>query len=544
MLGELIVMGVFLWFLLFLFEQATDLLDSWRDQRRVERPPVPQSRPHARKPPAPRSRPLAEKPPVVSKEQFDELLQAAAVAVSWKADCERAVAEAVERGRWFDREAKEVLESRRPDKGLLKKVTELRVLHRFTDAEQEAMRFLSSDLGRLVASTNQKIEANELLHRKSFFQSIEKTPLTEEQAKAVVCYDNRVHVVAAAGSGKTSVMVARAAYGISRGFVQPSEVLLLAFNTAAAAELEERVKTRFDAAGIASAGVKASTFHSLGLSVIGQASGKKPRLAPWVETEAAATKKILTIVQNLGEEDPSFLDKWNLYRLVYAGAPLDVDGVPPNKYDPDKKASGYSNLEGTIVRSYGEVMISNWLFLNGVNYEYERPYQVDTADVDHSYHPDFYYPDIDVWHEHWGLDRHGNPPKAWTNYRDGMKWKRKIHRQYNTTLIESTYDEIVNRGGLEALGKELTQRGIDLDFNPNRIPPNHPAPSDEALARVIRVFMAHVKSNSLTKADIQDRLQQGFGHLRGSRAEAFLSIYWRIHDAWNAELQSKQYHDF
>ena len=43
-----------------------------------------------------------------------------------------------------------------------------------------------------------------------------------------MCFDNRVQVLAAAGSGKTSVMVARAAYAVSRGFVAPGRILLLA----------------------------------------------------------------------------------------------------------------------------------------------------------------------------------------------------------------------------------------------------------------------------------------------------------------------------
>ena len=62
-------------------------------------------------------------------------------------------------------------------------------------------------------------------------------------------------------------------------------------------------------------------------------------------------------------------------------------------------------------------MIADFLFLNGVKYEYERPYAHDVADADHSqYRPDFYYPDVDVWHEHWALDRDGNPPAEFDGY--------------------------------------------------------------------------------------------------------------------------------
>ena len=131
-----------------------------------------------------------------------------------------------------------------------------------------------------------------------FFDTIEKTPLTNEQAEAVISYDNRVQVVAAAGSGKTSVMVARSAYAIDKGFADPEKILLLAFNKNAAVELKERINERLSAAGIPSEGVQASTFHALGLNIIANSSGKKPRIAPWVEN-GQDIREILNIIDQL-----------------------------------------------------------------------------------------------------------------------------------------------------------------------------------------------------------------------------------------------------
>ena len=81
----------------------------------------------------------------------------------------------------------------------------------------------------------------------------------------MITFDNRVQVVAAAGSGKTSVMVARAAYAVHRGFVAPQRILLLAFNKAAADELQQRVQQRLASAGIDAENIRAATFHSFGL---------------------------------------------------------------------------------------------------------------------------------------------------------------------------------------------------------------------------------------------------------------------------------------
>ena len=46
-----------------------------------------------------------------------------------------------------------------------------------------------------------------------------------------------------------------------------------------------------------------------------------------------------------------------------------------------------------MVKSHGERLIADFLYLNGVDYVYERPYDVDVSDGAHSqYRPDFHYP--------------------------------------------------------------------------------------------------------------------------------------------------------
>lgn len=91
-------------------------------------------------------------------------------------------------------------------------------------------------------------------------------------------------------------------------------------------------------------------------------------------------------------------------------------------------------------------MVADFLFLNGVRYEYETPYQHDVADAQHSqYRPDFFYPDVDVYHEHWALDRDGNPPAEFAGYAAGIEWKKSIHQRFGTTLIETTWASILDQ---------------------------------------------------------------------------------------------------
>jgi DNA helicase-4 len=263
-------------------------------------------------------------------------------------------------------------------------------------------------------------------------------------------------------------MVARAVYAVSRRFVAPDRILLLAFNKAAAAELQERVEARFAAAGIASSGLRAATFHSFGLEVIGRATGAKPRLARWLD-QGEDVAMVLRIADELRDASESFRHHWDLYRLLFANVPADLAENEPDGYDHATRQAGYRTFAGEVVKSHSERMIANFLYLNGVDYVYERPYDVDVSDSTHSqYRPDFFYPGVDVWHEHWALGRDGKPPPEFEGYAESMAWKRQVHAQHGTRLLESTWAEVMFGDGLARLGNELTRLGLTLDWNPDR----------------------------------------------------------------------------
>lgn len=469
-----------------------------------------------------------------------------AVALSWQQAVTAVIDGALAEQRWLPTEAIDDLETRRPAPGLHGRIREAAAESAISSEEVEAAAFTEVDLQGLATHTNERIMESELVSRRSFFDSIEKTPLTDEQARAVVCFDNRVQVLAGAGSGKTSVMVARAAYAVTRGFVSPDRILLLAFNRNAAVELQERIEERFTAAGIRSDGIRASTFHSFGLDVIGRATGRKPRLAKWID-EGEDARMVLRIVDELRDASETFRYRWDLYRLLFAHAPTKLETYEPDGYDGATRQNGYRTFGGHIVKSHSERLIADFLYLNGVEYEYERPYSVDVADATHSqYRPDFYYPDIDVWHEHWAVDQHGNPPAEFAGYAAGIAWKRDLHRKHGTQLIETTWGDVMFGEGLEKLETELARRGIALDWNPDR--PLNDAwakPMKHAdLARFVRTFMTHVKSNSWTREDLEDRLTSELSQLNGFRSRLFLDIYWEIHAAWEHRLAEADAVDF
>ena len=478
--------------------------------------------------------------------QYWELLPDLNDAVIWKLEVETLFANRLHQGRWISMEDVDLIKSHSPASDLLDESRSRNCEKLLSVGQLEAAQFLATELELRVQVTNEEIAENELVERRAFFDSIEHSSLSEEQARAVVCFDNRVQVLAAAGSGKTSVMVARAAYAVERGFVPPERVLLLAFNRAASSELQERIESRFAAAGILSDGIKASTFHAFGLEVIGSATGKKPRLAPWLE-QGDDLAMTIEIVDHLRDASEDFRYNWDLYRLLFANASTRLDGESPDGYDSVSHTTGFRTFSGTLVKSQGERLIADFLFLNGVVFEYERPFAHDVADATHSqYRPDFYYPDIDVWHEHWALDREGHPPKDFTGYVQSMQWKRNLHTRFGTKLIETTWAEVIFEDGLKRLRGELVDLGVEFDWNPDRpsADPWAKPLKHEDLARLVRTFMCHVKSNSWSYEDLERRLGGEMTGLDGFRTRLFLSCYWPIHEEWQNRLRADGSVDF
>lgn len=143
----------------------------------------------------------------------------------------------------------------------------------------------SSDLQR--HKRNAQWSERMLIQHADFFNTVETSPLNASQAKAVVNGEESLLVLAGAGSGKTSVLVARAGWLLLRRQSTPEQILLLAFGRQAAEEMNDRISARLNTDGI-----QARTFHSLALNIIQQGSNKSPAISK-LETDTALRHKLL-----------------------------------------------------------------------------------------------------------------------------------------------------------------------------------------------------------------------------------------------------------
>ena len=144
-----------------------------------------------------------------------------------------------------------------------------------------------SDIDEARLAHNQAYTEAMLEQYRGFFDKIESSPLNPAQARAVVNGERSLLVLAGAGSGKTSVLVARAGWLLNRGEAAADQILLLAFGRQAAQEMDERIQERLGTDEIA-----ARTFHSLALHIIQQGSKKVPAISK-LENDTAARQKLL-----------------------------------------------------------------------------------------------------------------------------------------------------------------------------------------------------------------------------------------------------------
>ncbi|OBU07341.1 DNA helicase IV [Morganella psychrotolerans] len=123
-----------------------------------------------------------------------------------------------------------------------------------------------------------------------FFANIESSPLNQSQSEAVVNGEPSVLVLAGAGSGKTSVLVARAGWLLRRQQALPEQILMLAFGRQAADEMNERIQRCLHTDEI-----RTKTFHALALHIIREATNKSPVISA-LESDTAARHELIKSV--------------------------------------------------------------------------------------------------------------------------------------------------------------------------------------------------------------------------------------------------------
>lgn len=383
----------------------------------------------------------------------------------------------------------------------------------------------SSDDVAWIKNKNNAFVKNEMISEKNFFDTVESKPLTKKQQEAVLVNENNNLILAGAGSGKTSVVVAKVSYLIKKNILHPNEILILAFNKNAQKELEER----FEKKGIT---VQINTFHSYGLQIIAQSMARRFDICPMSESPNNMNKFIKDSIFKLLASMGTFLKEFTQF-IAYFSIPYKNESEFNSLgeyYDYQKdfdmktlkhkieirsqrQEENLTTLQEETVKSYQELLIANFFTLNGIRYLYEEPYEIKTYTTERrQYKPDFYLPDYGIYIEHFGIDRKGNTASYIDRekYLDGMEWKRELHNKNQTTLIETFSYEFLEGRGLQLLKEKLLAHNVHF-----REPTE--AELHELLKEPIEsgkftslftTFLSHFKSNRHTLEGIKEKSKE------------------------------------
>ncbi|MED1850067.1 UvrD-helicase domain-containing protein [Brevibacillus agri] len=419
-----------------------------------------------------------------------------------------------------------------------------------------------NDFDKHVISWNQEYLQRELLNNKEFFDDIDGKSLDEQQRVAVLTDEDNNLVLAGAGSGKTLTISGKVKFLTEKRGVLPDEILLISFTNKAAEEMYERIAQRL--------GVKVDvkTFHKLGMGIIARHSDAKPDVLN--DSKSIIQEYFRSVIYTNQKE----LEKIVTFFGVYLNIPKDLEQFDSlGELHENQKSLDFETLKGKLQRvtknlqtfkgetmkSLEETLIANFLFLNGIEYIYENDYEYPTASKYYrQYKPDFYLPDYGIYIEHFGITEDFRT--TWLSsieeekYLQGIHWKRALHKEKNTVLIESY--SYYNKNGVlfEKLEENLRKHGvqfkkIDVKAVYEAICIKEKDYYFEEFIKLVGSFINLFKSNGYKKEQFSQFAEEnqrlfGYNTFLKTRNQIFLSLAEPIYEYYQETLRKQNKIDF
>ena len=376
------------------------------------------------------------------------------------------------------------------------------------------------NLESLRQAHNKEFVEKELRDNCRYFDHLLKYPLDPQQRESIVKLEDNCLVISSAGSGKTSTSIAKVKYLLEKRNLKKEEILVLSYNRKTAEEFQERLDVP---------GLTCKTFHALALSIIGEVEGKRP--------DVCDETFLLTCYYNLVKKNSSFKTAINEFvSTVSSITKVEHEYDNAETYFKDRETYGimapYGDMNGSPIytKSEEEKKICTWLSAHDVHFLYEQPYPINTADTQHrQYKPDFtiyitkdgiqYY----LFLEHFGIDKDGNVPQwfgegeggfyvANQRYNSDIIWKRQLHRDNNTLLLETTSAMFHDGSIYRKLEEQLRNAGVPMrelsedEKYEKLIERNKPV--EESITKLFSSFISLMKSNGKSFEAIMDAVKE------------------------------------
>jgi len=301
--------------------------------------------------------------------------------------------------------------------------------------------------------------------------------LNNKQRDAILCDAPHQLIFAGAGTGKTTTIVGKVKYLVDSGKADAKDILVISFTNNAVKEFQKMLG---ELEGIEGCEVK--TFHKLGYTLCNRYGQKPPKIwdGSLMGDELLDTFKELI-------KDSDFANQVLLFFGSYFGHPFDEmkrDASaryfssnftlrsciePQMEKDIDRLRADSRTIQYENLRSKEEVDIANFLYLNGISYQYEKEYEFPVVGNHRPYTPDFYIEQgtRKAYIEHFGVREDGSSDRykgqVLARYLGHIQDKKKCHEKHGTTLI-TTYSLYLDeeKTYLSELERQLIEHGFVL----------------------------------------------------------------------------------
>ena len=412
----------------------------------------------------------------------------------------------------------------------------IRKSNRFEElsAQTKDSRNIVSEFKKILPAHNERA-LERLIEVNSKLLSVEGKEFDRQQKECIVKDVHNHLVLSGAGTGKTMTIVGKVVYLIKAEKCDPRKILVLSFTNKTAAELRKRIKSE------TGRDVHACTFHKLGFDILKSASEFSIRI--W---NGEQFDFILSSLNEMSKEESYYCKLLHHEsELLERSRRAYWTGKKSGKEEWEKSRLIVTEKLETL-RSYGERDIANFLLANRIDYVYEARYKVDEKDT--IYRPDFFLPDYGIYIEYYGIDREGKVPSYFSSrdgktpsetYHEGMEWKRNLHMEKGTKLVEAFAYERWEGILLGNLRESLEQLGVKFPEDPESMIDKETLTST---SKLFESLLNRMKSKDMSIDDLRTMIQNEKDNINEN--ELILSLFEPVYEKYQTMLKERGEIDF
>ena len=385
--------------------------------------------------------------------------------------------------------------------------------------------------------------------------------LDEEQRKVVLSDEDYTLVIAGAGAGKTTTVAAKVKYLVEKKGVNPEQILVISFTNKAVGELRDKINKSLKI------NCPVTTFHKTGYAILRKQDNEKRQ----VVDGGFMFNVINNYLKGNILEQPELVDKLILFFGSYFDAPYEGEGL--NDFFNYISKSDFTTLKGNMseyteeiidkrtgkcisiaherMRSAQEVQIANFLYINQIDYKYERPYEYHILKSRKPYTPDFTISQGDkvAYLEHFGITEDGKNNRyneeQLSRYKQEINDKVRLHKKHKTELIYTFSGYSDGRSLLEHLKENLESHGFTLIPRDSKEVFEKIVNTEEnkyimKLVKLVCTFIQNFKTNGFSIDDFSRFERKS----TNERTKLFLSICQQCFLEYSKRLKEKNAVDF